>query len=200
MAEDGFIGRGNVYIHQAWNAPAPSSLSKSQRKKRHTVTKPPFMDKLPTHPPTVSAAAFRQWLGGRKRILVLTHERPDGDAFGALCAACAVLGRAGLDVVGYLKDPPARRYAFLPVPAQLRTAADFPSANPQLTTHNPQPALKEDAKTQRTPLLCASEPSVQSSVSPDFDGVFCLDCARAERLELPPGWDLARLHALPVLN
>ena len=62
--------------------------------------------------------AVRDWLKGRARILVLTHERPDGDAYGALCGALLALREAGKECLGYLKLPLPQRYARVlpPVP------------------------------------------------------------------------------------
>lgn len=113
--------------------------------------------------PHPDAAEFADWLHGRKNLLVLTHERPDGDAFGALAGLCFSLQANGFAARGWLREPLPRRYAFLPLPENVETAA-----------FSPAPAA--------------------------FDGVVCLDCARIDRLDLPPGWTTETLKSLPTLN
>ncbi|MFA4943803.1 MAG: bifunctional oligoribonuclease/PAP phosphatase NrnA [Lentisphaeria bacterium] len=116
-------------------------------------------------PFAAAAAAFAAWVRGRRSLLLLTHERPDGDAFGALAGLALVLEAAGHRCTAYLRERPQPRYAFLSTPASLRTAADSATLEPA-----------------------------------GFDGIIALDCARLERLELPPGWTPARAAARPLLN
>ena len=67
-------------------------------------------------------AALDAWLAGKKRLLVLTHERPDGDAIGSLFGATLILTAAGVACTAFLQQPVPRRYRHIPatVPPQLR--------------------------------------------------------------------------------
>ena len=67
-------------------------------------------------------AALDAWLAGKKRLLVLTHERPDGDAIGSLFGATLILAAAGFECTAFLKHDVPRRYTHIPatVPPQLR--------------------------------------------------------------------------------
>lgn len=66
---------------------------------------PPDADALPAD----VTQAFDQWLDGKQRILVVSHERPDGDAFGSLCGAVRALRNAGKDADGYSGTPLPRK-------------------------------------------------------------------------------------------
>jgi len=46
-------------------------------------------------------------------VLVLTHERPDGDAIGSVMAAVTGLRAAGVPAAGFIQKPVARRYRLL---------------------------------------------------------------------------------------
>lgn len=50
------------------------------------------------------------WLRERESLLILTHERPDGDAFGCVYAAAVMLEAAGKSVVARIDTPLPRRY------------------------------------------------------------------------------------------
>lgn len=62
------------------------------------------------------AARRRAWefLAGARHPLVLTHERPDGDAFGSLAGLCLLLAAHGRAVTGFLRVALPPRYARLP--------------------------------------------------------------------------------------
>jgi phosphoesterase RecJ-like protein len=57
-----------------------------------------------------SSSKVAAWLAAKTRLLVLTHVRPDGDAFGSLYGAVAALRAAGKDCAGYLSTPLPERY------------------------------------------------------------------------------------------
>lgn len=77
--------------------------------------------------PVEAAAA---WLRGRKRLLLLTHERPDGDALGSLLGGCRILAASGVAVRGYLRGPLPRRFQFLAEPPlPLFTGVEPPPAD-----------------------------------------------------------------------
>ncbi len=62
-----------------------------------------------------TSTAVLEWLHTYSRFLVLTHERPDGDAFGSLFGAVLALKLAGKDVFGLIPDEvPARYRRLLP--------------------------------------------------------------------------------------
>ncbi len=57
--------------------------------------------------------AATQAVGGWKRPLLISHEKPDGDALGSLAAMRAFLTRAGADATAMLFDELPGRYAFM---------------------------------------------------------------------------------------
>ena len=60
-------------------------------------------------------SAFLAALRTAERILIATHERPDGDAIGSLCAALGILRDNGFQAYGILPSPVPDFYAsFLP--------------------------------------------------------------------------------------
>jgi len=54
-----------------------------------------------------------RWLETRQRLLLLSHQRPDGDALGALAAMAVALARRGATPQVALFDPYPPRYALL---------------------------------------------------------------------------------------
>jgi phosphoesterase RecJ-like protein len=60
------------------------------------------------------AVRFRREIDARKKFLILTHVRPDGDAYGCQLGMAHVLKSMGKEVVLWSEDPVAERYAFLP--------------------------------------------------------------------------------------
>lgn len=61
------------------------------------------------------------WMSDRRKLLLLTHERPDGDAIGSLLGLGHALRAAGKSCVAHLSAPPPRRYAFLAAGAEFLT-------------------------------------------------------------------------------
>lgn len=57
-------------------------------------------------------------------IVLATHIRPDGDAYGSLFGFADILTRMGKQVICYLEEPVSDMYGFLPCPARVET--DFP--------------------------------------------------------------------------
>src|SRR5579885_3345506 len=53
-------------------------------------------------------------IGRRKRFLLTSHARPDGDAIGSALACCEILRRLGKDADVVLHDPVPRIYQPLP--------------------------------------------------------------------------------------
>lgn len=51
---------------------------------------------------------------GAKKILVVSHVSPEGDAIGSLLGMALALGGAGKDVTAYLEDPVPELFLFLP--------------------------------------------------------------------------------------
>ncbi len=130
----------------------------------------------PSHSPETAFAALDAWLAGKKRILLLTHERPDGDAVGSLCGATMILAAAGFDCTAFLMQPMPRRYQHIPAsaPAQLRTGSlAAESGNTQHATRNTKPC---------------------------FDGILCLDSARLDRVDFPPELPVEEAAGIPLCN
>lgn len=77
------------------------------------------------------ATALRLWadLSQARRVLIGTHEHPDGDALGSALALYHVLCRQGQTVTIYIPDSPPESFAFLPGIDNITTvkpsAADF---------------------------------------------------------------------------
>jgi phosphoesterase RecJ-like protein len=67
---------------------------------------------LSSHATTVQQAWHA--LQGTRRVLIGTHEHPDGDAVGSSLALWHVLRQQGKEVVVYVPDAPSLAYAFLP--------------------------------------------------------------------------------------
>lgn len=62
---------------------------------------------------SVEARRVFEWIRERRRILVLTHERPDGDALGSLYGTVAALRSAGFSADGRMEVQLPRRYLSL---------------------------------------------------------------------------------------
>lgn len=74
--------------------------------------------------------SFARWLKARKQPLVVSHTRPDGDAFGSLYGLLSVLTANDINALGYLGTPLPERYKELfPYLPNLYIAADPPLEN-----------------------------------------------------------------------
>ena len=74
--------------------------------------------------------AVAAWLRQRSSLLLLAHERPDGDALGSLFGLALVLEAAGKTCGVYLKDAPPKRYApLLPRLSDLAVGPATPAAH-----------------------------------------------------------------------
>jgi len=73
--------------------------------------------------PTIENA--RAVLNAAQRVIILSHERPDGDAVGSLLALTLSLERAGKDVVPILLEGVPSRFHFLPGADKVK--AEIPS-------------------------------------------------------------------------
>ena len=62
---------------------------------------------------SASLAEVAAWLSDRRNLLLLTHERPDGDAIGSLLGLGHALRAAGKSCVAHVSASLPRRYAFL---------------------------------------------------------------------------------------
>lgn len=69
----------------------------------------PAIDDLPDF-----ARRFRALVDAGRRFLILTHVRPDGDAYGCVLALAHSLKAMGKEVALWNEDGMAERYAFLP--------------------------------------------------------------------------------------
>ncbi len=73
--------------------------------------------------------AVIDWLAPRSRLLLLTHERPDGDAYGAIIGLLLALQQRGKECVAYVSEALPRRYRdILPQPRQLLVGEPVPVA------------------------------------------------------------------------
>lgn len=71
-----------------------------------------FADLLTPHEATVGEIA--RALNSSARILIGTHEHPDGDALGSSLALAHAMKAQGKEVVVYIPDEPAEFFSFLP--------------------------------------------------------------------------------------
>jgi bifunctional oligoribonuclease and PAP phosphatase NrnA len=63
--------------------------------------------------PSASTGQILEILSCKRRVLVATHVRPDGDALGTATAMCLGLRQKGIESRLLLFDPPPDKYAFL---------------------------------------------------------------------------------------
>jgi phosphoesterase RecJ-like protein len=73
-------------------------------------------------------AALAARIAAAKRLVVATHDRPDGDAIGSMMALALAARAAGKSVETTLAEPVPRRYAFLTAGEKLLDAAGFARA------------------------------------------------------------------------
>ncbi len=71
------------------------------------------------------AGKFRTFVDSKKRLLILTHVRPDGDAYGCMLAMAHSLKEMGREVTLWNPDGVADRYHFLPHTEWI-LSGDFP--------------------------------------------------------------------------
>ena len=72
----------------------------------------PLPPRLAPHAPAIGL--FRDLLRASQKILVTTHQRPDGDAIGAILACARAFRQVGKDVTAHAPDAPPSFLAFLP--------------------------------------------------------------------------------------
>lgn len=78
---------------------------------------PPTAPPRPSSPPATAAdyAALLAWWRAQAQVLIITHQRPDGDAVGALAGAYGLAQDLGLRAHAYVAEGvPARYQAFTP--------------------------------------------------------------------------------------
>jgi len=68
--------------------------------------------------------AMAAMLAGASRVLVTSHESPDGDAISSTLAVCHVLWAMGKEAVPFNVDPVPHNFTFLPGAARLRRSLD----------------------------------------------------------------------------
>lgn len=93
---------------------------KNQNSRRRN--EPPDTGTGPAFAP--EAESVLSWLNDKQRLLVLAHERPDGDAFGCLYASAIALGNAGKEVWAYTgAELPVRYSRIFPACSRVRVAS-----------------------------------------------------------------------------
>ena len=73
--------------------------------------------------------ALMEFLRGRKRVLVTSHARPDGDAIGSSLAMAGILEQLGHTVEVLLADPVPEIYKTMPCVERIRHASE-PASDP----------------------------------------------------------------------
>lgn len=84
----------------------PNALKKNLLKSKKTN---PLLNKYEE-----DVSAIIEAVGASKRVLLGTHEHPDGDALGSTLALYHLLTKQGKEVVAYIPDEAAPLFAFLP--------------------------------------------------------------------------------------
>jgi phosphoesterase RecJ-like protein len=79
----------------------------------------------------VSLEQAAELLENSRRVLVVTHQNPDGDAIGCLSAAYQLLEMLGKAVVAYSADPIPERFSFLS--GMSKVVSDYPREGFDLT-------------------------------------------------------------------
>lgn len=75
------------------------------------------------------AAEVLQWIKDHERVLVVAHERPDGDAIASVTGMLCILRSLAVEASGYLPQPMPKRYqGILPVFPELSLTAPQPDA------------------------------------------------------------------------
>lgn len=68
----------------------------------------------PLQPFSAEIRRFQGLLASAKRVVVTTHQRPDGDAVGSCLATALALRAVGKSVIAHTPDPPPSFLSFLP--------------------------------------------------------------------------------------
>ena len=96
------------------------------RRHSHSV---PAAPGAPAREPAPAAGELARFLAGHRRLLLLTHERPDGDAFGSLIGLTLALAEGGVSATAFLTQPVPARYGFLPFPSDLICVGSLPAGS-----------------------------------------------------------------------
>jgi phosphoesterase RecJ-like protein len=101
-----------------------------------------------------------------KKILLLTHQSPDGDALSSVCALTLFLDKHGKDYKAFCYDPPPKTFDFLPGIDKI--------------TH-------KITKTQDLSTGIASKDGSDVTLLQDFDLIIVVDCGSLKRTNIEEG-------------
>jgi len=146
--------------------------------------------------------AFDHSAAALKRPLLITHERPDGDAWGCLIAVNRALAASGADPLPVAFDPPTSKYAWLvtPEPIRLLTRSDNTTDSAPQHPHAQASVAQDAAPTDPSKLRPTTQHApINESQLESADGIILLDtCSTAQVQPLAPWIDSARSRGLPV--
>src|SRR5437660_1389727 len=100
----GSASRSDLIRRRRWRHRSPRTLTMSALQRRERF----MSDGLEP-----AFAAGRQLIAGARRIAIVTHARPDGDAIGSIACLQHLLRQAGKPADAILFDPPGFRYSFM---------------------------------------------------------------------------------------
>jgi phosphoesterase RecJ-like protein len=101
-----------------------------------------------------------QWLQGLQRVMLTTHSKPDGDAFGSVVATAALLTKLGKQVHAWFVPPVPASFAKLPGAAMVNTYVPG-MALPQV---DGLVVLDTGAWSQLSPLRSVLEPMLERTL------------------------------------
>lgn len=132
------------------------------------------------HLKTRYVAAYEMILAARN-ILLVTHERPDGDGLASLCALSVFLDTLKKEQTLYCADPAQDYFSFLPNINKLISG----KINPSIDASQPLPGMGKGLPETTTskPLLGKEGGALDFSV---FDLIIVLDCGSLGRTGLQP--------------
>lgn len=144
-------------------------------------------------------------------ILIVTHDRPDGDALGSLLALTRALKKLNKRVTAIVNEPPPPFFAFLPEIEDLTTTpplkGDFLISVDTQQTGDIKLVYKKDDITKR--LMIMMTPSSGRIIndyvrfepsSYDIDLIIVLDCGNLDRIGELYNQHTSLFYETPVIN
>ncbi len=144
-------------------------------------------------------------------ILILTHDRPDGDALGSLLALSHALRKLDKTVTAVVNEAPPSFFAFLPEIETLTTEAplkgDFLVSVSTETTGDIKLVYKKDEATKRLMIMMTPDHGRITTDSIRFepssynvDLIIALDCSNLDRLGEFYNQHTTLFYETPVVN
>jgi hypothetical protein len=112
---------------------------------------------MPDKPAMPDYAAAAGWLATRRKPLLVSHRRPDGDALGAIAGLSRLLKQRGATPAALLFEPFPERYAFMRADAEWRELPRGATPAEALTRSRRWSLITTAPETRsvRAPMICA---------------------------------------------